>query len=74
VKIKGEDEQRIVRVWSSSSRMEFLVLGFGFVPCDFVMFHGRTEFTKARYDAEYARKCTQMTRGGAKQKSPPLVS
>jgi hypothetical protein len=29
VKVKGEGEQRIVRVWSWSSRVEFLVPGFG---------------------------------------------
>ena len=56
----------IVRVRSSSLREEFLVLGFGFIPCDFMMFRGRTEFIKARHDAEYTRECTRTMRGRAK--------
>ena len=31
---------------------EFLVSGFGFIPYDFVMSRSRTEFIKARHDAE----------------------
>ena len=49
--------------------MEFLVHSFGFIPYDYVMFRGRTEFIKARHDAELTRKCAKMTREGAKQKA-----
>ena len=63
MKVKGEGEQRErVRVWNSSSREEFLVAGFSFIPLDFVMFRDRTESTKARHDAEYTRNAAQMTR------------